>query len=320
MADDKEPELFADPRQAPPREVTRLSPLVRRLDRAERLALHLQRHLHLHSRAAARSRSSIRARTIDSAPRRDSRRDRGRDDRDDPRHPHPSRPQRARRPAEARRPARASSGRRRSRRRATGPAASTRRTTAPTRPTPSSPTANASRGAGSRLEAVATPGHCANHLCFALLRGRGAVLRRPRHGLVDLGRRSARRLDGRLHGVARQGAGARRAHRTGPATAGRWPSRSATCGRSPITAASARPRFSPRSATASQRSRNWWRGSMSASIRSSRAPRACRPSPISRIFANAGKWSRSRRTARRGSGASEPRLPPLCLASPLILR
>lgn len=31
MADNKEPGLFADPRQAPPREVTRLSPLVRRL-------------------------------------------------------------------------------------------------------------------------------------------------------------------------------------------------------------------------------------------------------------------------------------------------
>ncbi len=31
MAEDKEPELFADPRQAPPRDVTRLSPLVRRL-------------------------------------------------------------------------------------------------------------------------------------------------------------------------------------------------------------------------------------------------------------------------------------------------
>jgi glyoxylase-like metal-dependent hydrolase (beta-lactamase superfamily II) len=31
MADDKEPGLFADPRQAPPRELTRLSPLVRRL-------------------------------------------------------------------------------------------------------------------------------------------------------------------------------------------------------------------------------------------------------------------------------------------------
>ena len=31
MADEKEPELFADPRQPPPRALTRLSPLVRRL-------------------------------------------------------------------------------------------------------------------------------------------------------------------------------------------------------------------------------------------------------------------------------------------------
>ena len=31
MADENEPDLFADPRQAPPREVTRLAPLVRRL-------------------------------------------------------------------------------------------------------------------------------------------------------------------------------------------------------------------------------------------------------------------------------------------------
>ena len=41
------------------------------------------------------------------------------------------------------------------------------------RPTSFSPTANVlSRARGFTLEAVATPGHCANHLCFALLEER----------------------------------------------------------------------------------------------------------------------------------------------------
>ena len=62
------------------------------------------------------------------------------------------------------------------------------------------------QGAGYTIEALATPGHCSNHLCFALLEEDALSFRRSRHGLVDIGGRAARRFDARLYGVARQAA------------------------------------------------------------------------------------------------------------------
>ena len=59
-------------------------------------------------------------------------------------------------------------------------------------------------GDGWTLEAIATPGHTANHMAFALKEREHAVLRRPRDGLVDAGGGAARRRDERLHGLARQ--------------------------------------------------------------------------------------------------------------------
>ena len=65
-------------------------------------------------------------------------------------------------------------------------------------------------GSGYSIEAVATPGHCSNHFVLRASRGRRAVLRRSRHGLVDFRHRAPRRLDARLHGLARETAPAQR--------------------------------------------------------------------------------------------------------------
>ena len=58
------------------------------------------------------------------------------------------------------------------------------------------------------LTALATPGHAANHLCFSW----GEALFSGDHvmALVDLGGRAARRVDGRLHGIAGKAARPRR--------------------------------------------------------------------------------------------------------------
>ena len=57
-------------------------------------------------------------------------------------------------------------------------------------------------GDGWALQAVATPGHTANHLAFAWPERKITVRRRSRDGLVDLDRGAAGRIDGRLHGLA----------------------------------------------------------------------------------------------------------------------
>ena len=57
-------------------------------------------------------------------------------------------------------------------------------------------------GDGWRLEAVATPGHTANHLAFAWPERKYSLCRRSRDGLVDLDRGAAGRIDDRLHGLA----------------------------------------------------------------------------------------------------------------------
>ena len=54
-------------------------------------------------------------------------------------------------------------------------------------------------GPGWRLEAVHTPGHASNHLCFALAGGAGPLLRRPCDGLVDDGGGPAGRRYGGLY-------------------------------------------------------------------------------------------------------------------------
>ena len=56
-------------------------------------------------------------------------------------------------------------------------------------------------GDGWALQAVATPGHTANHLAFAWPRAKNQFRRRSRDGLVDLDRGAAGRIDGRLHGI-----------------------------------------------------------------------------------------------------------------------
>ena len=118
-----------------------------------------------------------------------------------------------------------------------------------------------------------------------------ALLRRSRDGLVDVGGRAAGRFDGRLHGLARQAARARTSASTGRATAARSSNRSATCGRSSIIAASARRRSWRRSTTARRPFPLSSRGSMPGSTRSSPAPPACRRWRISKTSSSAG-WLR----------------------------
>ena len=80
-------------------------------------------------------------------------------------------------------------------------------------------------GDGWTLEAVATPGHTANHMAFALKEAEPAVLRRSRDGLVDLDRGAARRRDERLHGLAGQARAAQASRSICPATAARCATR-----------------------------------------------------------------------------------------------
>ena len=167
MADESEPDLFADARQAPPRALTRLSPLVRRLiaPNASPFTFNGTCTYIVGSGAVA---------VVDPGPGDDSHLAailaavEGESDRDDSRHPHPPRPQRACGPA--------AGGDRRADRRRRAVRAERRRRGRPrflarprlcARRGPRA-TASGSTGDGFTLEAVATPGHCANHLCFAL--------------------------------------------------------------------------------------------------------------------------------------------------------
>ena len=68
----------------------------------------------------------------------------------------------------------------------------------------------------------------------SLLRARGGkhpVFRRSRHGLVDVDRRAAGRFDARLHGLARQAARRARRRSIGPDMAARSSNRNGTCAR-----------------------------------------------------------------------------------------
>ena len=286
MAEESEPDLFADARSPPPRALTRLSPLVRRLvaPNASPYTFNGTCTYILGDGAVA---------VLDPGPADeghlagDPGGGRGRAGRDDPHHPYPSRPQ----PLGAGAPRQATGAR------IVG--------AAPFAPkgdgtsgldsshdrdyAPDAVLSDGERlhGSGFTLETVATPGHCANHLCFLASRGARALFRRPCDGVVDVGRRAAGRLDGGLHGFARQSAGARGRRSTGRATAGRSSSRSAMCARSPIIAASGKPRSWPRWTAAPKPSPSWSPRSMSASSPRWSAPPAFRLSPISKIFAGA---------------------------------
>ena len=91
--------------------------------------------------------------------------------------------------------------------------------------------------------------------------GERALQRRSCDGLVDDGRRAARRIDERLHGLARKTSRSRRTKSIGPDTAARCGIRADTCARCWAIGASARRRFSraskrgrPRSPRSSQQS------------------------------------------------------------------
>ena len=74
-------------------------------------------------------------------------------------------------------------------------------------------------GDGWALQAVATPGHTANHLAFAWPERKIMLRRRSCDGLVDLDRGAAGRIDDRLHGLARTADAARARICISPATA-----------------------------------------------------------------------------------------------------
>ena len=139
-----------------------------------------------------------------------ARRGRRRAGRDHSRHPYPSRSRRRRSNKLRRRRARRWSAPRRSR-----PAAMARPASIPAHDRDYSPDAILAdgerwQGAGYTIEAVATPGHCSNHLCFALLEENALFSGDHVMALVDVGCRAARRFDARLYGLARQAARARR--------------------------------------------------------------------------------------------------------------
>ena len=122
-------------------------------------------------------------------------------------------------------------------------------------------------GAGWTLEAVTTPGHTANHMAFALQGGQSAVLGRSRDGVVDAGGGAARRLDERLHGLARQARAPLRADLSARAMAARCATRRASCSTTSGTARRAKPRSCTGSARARPTFRPWCGRSISGSIR-----------------------------------------------------
>ena len=168
MADESEADLFADSRRPPPRELTRLSPRVRRLVAPNASAFTFNGTCtYLVGEGAV---AVVDPGPADPMP---SRRDpvcgRGRAGRDDPRHPHPPGPQRPRQ--------RSAGGDRRPHR---GPAPFEPKGDGPARLShdrayaPDAVLADGERLAsrGFTIEAVATPGHCGDHLCLALLEER----------------------------------------------------------------------------------------------------------------------------------------------------
>ena len=202
MADETEPNLFADPRQAPPRALTRLSPLVRRL-----IAPNASPFTFNGTCTYIVGEGEVAV--VDPGPGdqlpsfRDPRGGRGRADRDHSRHPYPSRPQPARRQT--------AGGDGRPRRRRCALPAQGRRDRRPR--LFARPRLCARRGSGPRRAARGTriydrgSRHARPLRQSSLLFASGgarALFRRPCDGLVDVGRRSAGRLDARLHGLARE--------------------------------------------------------------------------------------------------------------------
>ena len=136
--------------------------------RAEPLALHLQRHLHLYRRRRRgrdrRSGPGGRFASLGAA-----RRGRGRESRDDPRSPIPIAITAPARRGSARRRARGWSAPRRSCPKGDGTAGLDSAHDRDYSPDADPRRRRTTARRGFSIEAVATPGHCSNHLCFALI-------------------------------------------------------------------------------------------------------------------------------------------------------
>ena len=131
-------------------------------------------------------------------------------------------------------------------------------------------------GHGWTMEAILTPGHISNHICYALAEENASFHRRPRHGLVDDGGDAAGRQHGRLHGQPGADKGAQLQDPVADAWAADHGPRAVhrRIHRPPVPT-TARGRFSPNWRPARPRSRPWCRactpwklGSMPSAARS----------------------------------------------------
>ena len=123
------------------------------------------------------------------------------------------------------------------------------------------------------VEAIHTPGHLPDHLCFALDGQRHRLFRRSHHGLEHQHRGATRGPHGRLQSLARSAGGASERH--GLLARSRWPGRATACGSpKPICCigACANRRSMMRSSRARQPSTPLSRTSMQASILASFPP------------------------------------------------
>ena len=231
MADDEsEPDLFVSAREPPPRALTQVSPMVRRLvaPNASPFTFNGTCTYILGRRSGRDHRSGPRRRL---ASRGAARRGRGRAGRDHSRHPYPSRSQRRRRGT-----LREATGAR-----VVGAAPFTPRgdgsaglDSAHDRDySPDAILGDGERwqGAGYTIEAIATPGPLLQSSVLRASGGKRPVFRRSRDGLVDLDRRAARRFDARLHGLARQAARAPRDDLLARSRRPRRSNRNGTCAR-----------------------------------------------------------------------------------------
>ena len=195
-----------------PRDRHRLRPLRSGLpahppgDRQQSRAVHLQGHRHLHRRARRGGGDRSRPRPA-RPPGRHPGGHRRRADRRHPDHPPPPRPLPPGPPA-GRAHRRDGLWLRRKAARQEDEVPHRGRLRPTSRPTSPFAAAGGSPGAGWTLEAIPTPGHTSNHLCYALHEENALLHRRPHHGLVDHRHHPAGRRHERLSGQPRAGEGA----------------------------------------------------------------------------------------------------------------
>ena len=273
-----------------------LTPRIRRLVAPNPSAIHLHRHMQLH-RWARRGRHHRPRPGQRFSPGGALEGDRRRTRRLYRRHPHPPRPQRARRPPKSRH------GRKTCRRAAAclsfRPGEGPRRVArCGLRARPDFARRRYSllerRDARSRRNA----GPRRQPRVFRASRRECPLFRRSCDGVVDLGHRSARRLDDRLHGLAGKAAPAQRSHFFGPATAARSSIPSAIFAPSLAIDGSARRRSWRGSSAAQRRFLRLSRRLTPGSTQNSSPPRACRRWRIWRILSDAS-WLRGTRASRR---------------------